>query len=75
MAGSDDEGKTYEKRIDVFFLGSNDNPGNIVTPIQLCGDNYDEWARAVLTALKAKRKFGFLEGIVPKHTEAEKLED
>lgn len=72
MAG-DDEGKT--KKIDVFFLGSNDNPGNIITPVQLRGDNYDEWARAIRTALKAKRKFGFLEGTVPKPTEEEKLED
>lgn len=75
MAGDNNEEKTSGKKVDVFFLGSNDNPGNIITPIQLRGDNYDEWARAIRTALKAKRKFGFLEGTVLKPTEAEKLED
>lgn len=31
-----------DKRIDAFHLGSNDNPGNLITPIQLKGENYDE---------------------------------
>lgn len=30
------------KKIDVFYLGSNDNPGNLITPIQLKGKNYDD---------------------------------
>ncbi|XP_021747960.1 uncharacterized protein LOC110713828 [Chenopodium quinoa] len=68
-----DEGKS---KVDLtFHLGSSDGPGNVITPIQLKGDNYDEWARAVRTALKAKRKFGFIDGTVVKPTESEKLED
>ena len=59
----------------VYHLGSSDGPGNIITPIQLRGENYDEWAHAVRTALKAKRKFGFIDGSVVKLINAEKLED
>ncbi|KAL2492463.1 Retrovirus-related Pol polyprotein from transposon TNT 1-94 [Abeliophyllum distichum] len=58
-----------------YHLGSSDGPGNIINPIQLRGENYDEWARAIQTSLKAKRKFGFVEGTVPKPTAEEKLED
>ncbi|KAJ4724514.1 Retrovirus-related Pol polyprotein from transposon TNT 1-94 [Melia azedarach] len=70
---SDDEDKP--KKVDVFLMGSNDNSGNLITPIQLKGDNYDKWARAIRTALKAKRNFGFLEGTVQKPTEDAKLDD
>lgn len=58
-----------------YFLGSNDNPGNIIMQVQLRGENYDEWARAIRTSLKAKRKLGFEDGTVPKPTSTEKLED
>lgn len=47
----------------------------MITPIQLRGLNYDEWARAIRTSLQAKRKYGFVEGTVPKPTTPEKLED
>ncbi|KAH9779201.1 retrovirus-related pol polyprotein from transposon RE1 [Citrus sinensis] len=47
-----------------YFLSANDNPGNIITQVQLKGDNYDEWARAMRTALRAKKKFGFIDGSV-----------
>lgn len=64
------------KKIDVFSLGSNDNPGNLITPIHLTGENYDEWARAIRIALRAKRKFGFLDGSVQKPEEnATKMDD
>lgn len=59
----------------IYYLGSSDNPGNVITPIQLRGQNYDEWARAIRTSLQAKRKYGFVEGKVPKPTTIEKLED
>ncbi|XP_062100880.1 uncharacterized protein LOC133806808 [Humulus lupulus] len=71
----DNSGKG-EKQVDlIFFMGLSDNPGNVITPIQLCGSNYDEWARAIRTSLQAKRKYGFVEGKVPKPTTPEKLED
>ncbi|XP_048228572.1 uncharacterized protein LOC125369730 [Ricinus communis] len=59
----------------VYYLGSSDGPGNVITPIQLRGDNYDEWARAVKHSLTAKRKFGFVDGSIMKPTDPEKIED
>ncbi|KAJ1399630.1 Retrotransposon gag domain [Sesbania bispinosa] len=68
--------KNSEQKVDlIFFLGPNDNPSNVITPIQLRGPNYDEWARAIRTSLQAKRKYGFVEGKVPKPTTPEKMED
>ena len=58
-----------------YFLGSNDNPGNLITPIQLKDDNFDEWACAIRMSLNAKRKLGFLLGTIPKPTTPEKLAD
>lgn len=60
-----------------YFLSTNDNPGNIITQVQLKGDNYDEWARAMRTALRAKKKFGFIDGSVkqPPHHESAEQED
>ncbi|KAH9705236.1 retrovirus-related pol polyprotein from transposon RE1 [Citrus sinensis] len=45
-----------------YFLSASDNPGTIITQVQLRGTNYDEWARAMRTALRAKKKFGFVDG-------------
>ncbi|XP_074314831.1 uncharacterized protein LOC141651000 [Silene latifolia] len=52
-----------------FHLGSQDNPGNTITHVQLRGENYDEWARSIRLALKARRKFGFVDGTIAKPTE------
>lgn len=72
----DDKSGNNEKKVGlVFFLATNDNSGNVITPIQLCGLDYDEWARAIRTSLQAKRKYGFVEGKVPKPIIPEKLED
>ncbi|WVY98728.1 hypothetical protein V8G54_030879 [Vigna mungo] len=30
-----------------YDLNSNDNPGNVITQVQLQGENYEEWARAM----------------------------
>lgn len=66
---TDDNSGKNEKKVDlVFFLGTSDNPGKVITPIQLRGPNYDEWERAIRTSLQAKRKYGFVEGKVPKPT-------
>ncbi|XP_021721334.1 uncharacterized protein LOC110688883 [Chenopodium quinoa] len=79
MAGGYDGGNNNnsgKQKVDfVYHLGSSDGPGNLITPIQLKGDNYDEWARAVRTALKAKRKFGFVDGTIAKPQDSEKLDD
>lgn len=69
------EAATAVKSDPVYFLGSNDNPGNLITPIQLKDDNFDEWSRAIWMSLNAKRKLGFLDGTIPKPTTADKLAD
>ncbi|GJX53038.1 retroelement pol polyprotein-like protein [Tanacetum coccineum] len=56
------------------YLGSNDNPCNIITQVQLRGPNYEEWARAMKTSLRVRRKFGFIDETIKQPTEAE-LED
>lgn len=33
-----------------------------MTRVQLKGENYDEWARSLRTALRARKKFGFVDG-------------
>uniref|UniRef100_A0A803MV59 Retrotransposon Copia-like N-terminal domain-containing protein n=1 Tax=Chenopodium quinoa TaxID=63459 RepID=A0A803MV59_CHEQI len=53
----------------------NDAPGNVITLVQFRGENYDEWARAVRTSLKAKRKFGFIDGSVVRPSDPAKLDD
>ncbi|KAK6131674.1 hypothetical protein DH2020_034581 [Rehmannia glutinosa] len=75
MAGGGDD---KNKKIDLtspYSLGSQDNPGNVITNIQLRGENYDEWARAIRLSLKARRKFDFVEGTVTKPNGTEKLDD
>ena len=54
-------------RIDItspYYLGPHDRPGDFITPTRLRGDNYDEWASDIQTALEARRKFVFLNGSI-----------
>ena len=64
--GEKKEGSDIVNKVTIspYFLSTNDNPGNIITQVQLKGQNYDEWAKAVRTALRAKKKFGFVDGTV-----------
>ncbi|KAK3012177.1 hypothetical protein RJ639_010476 [Escallonia herrerae] len=48
------------KIISPYDLTTNDNPGIIITQVQLKGENNDEWARSIWTALRARKKFGFI---------------
>ena len=69
MAGDgkkeDDGGSNSDRKmLTPYALTSNDNPGNIITQVQLKGENYDEWAHAVRTALQAKKKYGFVDGSI-----------
>ncbi|KAL4581728.1 hypothetical protein LXL04_006255 [Taraxacum kok-saghyz] len=47
-----------------FYLGPQDRPGDFITPTKLRGDNYEDWARDIQTALEARRKFDFLNGTI-----------
>jgi hypothetical protein len=66
-----DEGKPMEGKsvketemASPYDLNSNDNPGSIITQVQLHGENYDEWANAMGTSLRGRRKWGFVESTV-----------
>ena len=65
-----------ETKKSVYTLSSNDNPGNLITQVQLRENNYDEWARALRTPLRAKKKFSFIDGTVTKpEDDSDDLED
>ncbi|CAH9134222.1 unnamed protein product [Cuscuta epithymum] len=49
-----------------YFLGPQDRPGDSITPVRLNGDNYDNWANAIRLALRARRKYGFVDGTITK---------
>ncbi|KAL1217695.1 Retrovirus-related Pol polyprotein from transposon RE1 [Cardamine amara subsp. amara] len=59
--------KTMEAReITPYSLFSSDNPGSMISAVQLTGDNYAEWAVEMMNALRAKRKLGFVDGSIQK---------
>lgn len=47
-----------------FYLGPQDRPGDFITPTRLrgMGNNYDDWVKSIRTTLRARHKFGFLDG-------------
>lgn len=47
-----------------YDLNASDNPGNVITQVQLRGENYEEWAKAMRTSLRVRRKWGFVEGVI-----------
>lgn len=55
-----------------FDLTSADTTGAVIVQVQLRGEsNYDEWARAIKTALRARRKWGFVDETVAKPADDE----
>ncbi|XP_010412990.1 PREDICTED: uncharacterized protein LOC104699374 [Camelina sativa] len=57
------------RTISPYDLTSADNPGAVISHPLLKGDNYDEWACAMKTALCSRKKFGFLTGAIPRPDE------
>ncbi|CAA7047384.1 unnamed protein product [Microthlaspi erraticum] len=57
-------GETHS--ISPYTLAASDNPGALITSVLLNGENYNEWASELLNALQAKRKTGFVHGVIPK---------
>ena len=45
-----------------YFLSNSDNPGVSLVVQHLIEENYSTWSRAVLIALDAKSKIGFIDG-------------
>lgn len=53
-----------KKDVSAYHLAATENPGAVIAQVQFNGDNFDEWAQAVRTALRVKKKFGFVDGSV-----------
>ncbi|KAF8408467.1 hypothetical protein HHK36_007621 [Tetracentron sinense] len=49
-----------------FFLHHGDSPGAMLFSQQLTDDNYNSWKRAMVMALTAKNKIGFVDGCLTK---------
>jgi hypothetical protein len=68
--------QSQKKKPSPYDLNSNDNPGSVITQVQLRGENYDEWSKAVKTSLRARRKWGFIDGTIKKpEEESSKIDD
>ncbi|XP_075103433.1 uncharacterized protein LOC107799949 [Nicotiana tabacum] len=52
-----------------YFLLSVDHTGICITLVVLKGDNYDELAKAVRNTFRAKKKLGFIDGMITKPKE------
>ncbi|XP_074284181.1 uncharacterized protein LOC141608736 [Silene latifolia] len=60
-------GDGSSSKIDVtspYYLGPQDCPGDSITPVRLTLDNFDEWSHEVRLALKSRRKYVFVNGVI-----------
>ncbi|GKC77377.1 retrovirus-related pol polyprotein from transposon TNT 1-94 [Tanacetum coccineum] len=58
------------------MVGDEPKKGLVITQVQLKGDNYDEWPRSFRTAIRALKKFGFIDGTIERPGEKDKdIED
>ena len=51
----------WENSSSPYFLSNSDNPGASLVVQHLTEENYSTWSRAVLIALDAKSKIGFVD--------------
>ncbi|XP_010424226.1 PREDICTED: uncharacterized protein LOC104709284 [Camelina sativa] len=59
-----------------YDLTAADNPGAVISHPLLTGTNYDEWSCGMKTALCSRKKFGFLNRVIPRPDEGSpNLED
>ncbi|GKC24978.1 retrovirus-related pol polyprotein from transposon TNT 1-94 [Tanacetum coccineum] len=74
---TDDASSSQQRKlISPFDITTLDNPGLVITQVQLKGDNYDEWSRSFRTAIRARKKFGFFDGTIERLGEKDKdIED
>ena len=56
----------WENSSSPYFLSNSDNPDVSLVVQHLTEENYSTWSRAVLIALDAKTKIGFIDGSIPK---------
>jgi len=66
MVEESNYGNCQRKTISPYDITTFDNPGLLITRVQLKGENYDEWARLVRMTLRARKKFGFIYGSIKK---------
>ncbi|KAK9682153.1 hypothetical protein RND81_10G054100 [Saponaria officinalis] len=62
--GKDDSQTAKIDSTSPFYLGSQDRPGDFITSTRLKLNNFDDWAHSIRVALRARRKFGFLNGTI-----------
>ncbi|KAG7578454.1 Retrotransposon gag domain [Arabidopsis thaliana x Arabidopsis arenosa] len=61
-------------RASPLYLHPSDGPGNVITTVQLKGENYEDWAKHVRNALRTKHKIGFIDGTLEKPTKDDEIE-
>ena len=61
--------ETTRRTISPYDLSTGENPGYVISQPALHGPNYDEWAASIRLALKAQKKSGFADGLIPQPTE------
>ena len=47
-----------------YYLNNGDNPGILLFPEKLIGENFHTWQRSMTRALSAKNKLGFVNGSI-----------
>ena len=78
-SGDDQAKKTKKSDVDAsspYYLHPSDHPGINIFQVVLKGENFQEWERSMRNAFRAKRKLGFLDGVVKKPDDkAPEIED
>ncbi|CAA7012885.1 unnamed protein product [Microthlaspi erraticum] len=57
-----------------MYLHASDGPGNLITTVQLKGENYEDWSKHMRNALRTKRKLGFIDGTITKPRTTKEVE-
>lgn len=47
-----------------YYFHPSDNPGSLISLVQLKGENYEEWDRLMRNSLRPKKKLGFIDGML-----------
>lgn len=76
MVREDERRKKNEQNIlkstdprSTYYINSQDNPAVVIPHVQLNGENYEEWAKAIRNALRVKKKLGLVDGKINKSTD------
>jgi len=76
MTEESNDDNFQRRTISPYDITTFDNPGILITQVQLKDKNYDEWARSVRTTLRARKRFDFIDGSIKKSMdESTDLED